>query len=67
MPMPDSAASESPLLLFLDCSHGVARGTCAMQDRFEKAPDIFKISDEDEGLCFNWAPEAISLSASPAS
>ncbi len=39
-----------------------------MQDRFGKAPEEFRrTSDENEGLCFNWAPAAIPLPDSPAS
>ena len=39
-----------------------------MQDRFGKAPDVIRsISDEDEGLCFEWAPAGMPLPDSPGS
>ena len=39
-----------------------------MQDRFGKAPDVVRsISDEDEGLCFEWAPAGMPLPDSPGS
>ncbi len=48
-------------------SCGKARDLWA-QDRFGKAPEEFRrTSDENEGLCFNWAPAAIPLPDSPAS
>lgn len=39
-----------------------------MQERFGKAPDVIRsISDEDEGLCFSWAPAVMPLPESPGS
>ena len=39
-----------------------------MQDRFGKAPDVIRsVSDEDEGLCFEWAPAGMPLPDSPGS
>ena len=39
-----------------------------MQDRFGMAPDVIRsISDENEGLCFEWAPASMPLPDSPGS
>ena len=57
--------TQSSSMTLHTCSHS---NHCPVQDRFGKAPDASRsVSDEDAGLCFEWAPASLPLPDSPGS